>query len=179
MWPLSREIGPGSDKKLEETMSDETPASSSKGEEVCASKPQPPMSPQVANIHKSIYDAINLSKRQQWAITNYVVLVYAAIFGLSKYFGNSTTPVEKAALSLLGFVGWVYAVILLILIQMDLGKYREQLENIHNHWLTEEEREKLELIPYRNPVLRGVAFLAALIGVVTIGFELLAYSLWR
>jgi hypothetical protein len=30
-----------------------------------------------------------------------------------------------------------------------------------------------------NPALRGVAFLVALIGVVTIGFGLLAYSLWR
>ena len=50
------------------------------------------MSPQVANIHKSLYDAINLSKKQQWTITNYVVLVYGAIFGLSKYFSNDLLP---------------------------------------------------------------------------------------
>ena len=58
-------------------MSDPTPSTSS---------PPPPMSPQIANIHKSIYDALNFSKKQQWAITNYVVLVYGAIFGLSKSF---------------------------------------------------------------------------------------------
>jgi hypothetical protein len=134
------------------------------------------MSPQIANIHKSIYDAINFSKKQQWVITNYVVLVYGAIFGLSKYFAN---PIEKAGLSLLALVAWVYAVWLLILIQKDLGTYREQLENIHNHWLTEEEYKGLKLAPYRNPALRGVPFLVALIGVVTIGFGLLIYSLWR
>ena len=133
----------------------------------------PPMSPQAANIHKSIYDALNFAKKQQWVITNYVVLVYGAIFGLSKYFAN---PIEKAVLSLLASVAWVYAVWLLILIHKDLGTYREQLENIHKHWL-KEECKGLKLTPYRNPALRGVAFLVALIGVVTIGFGLLAYSL--
>ena len=118
----------------------------------------------------------HFSKKQQWAITNYVVLVYGAIFGLSKSFTN---PIEKAGLSLLALVAWVYAVWLLILIQRDLGTYHEQLENIHKHWLTEEEHKELKLTPYRNPALRGVAFLVALIGVVTIGVGLLTYSLWR
>jgi hypothetical protein len=145
-------------------MSDETPA--------------PPMSPQIANIHKSIYDAINFSKKQQWAITNYVILVYGAIFGLSNYF-KAPTPIEKIGLSLLVLFAGAYAILLLIFIQKDLGTYREQLESIHGHWLTKEEYEKLELTPYHNPALRGVSFLAALIGVVTIGFLLLTYSLWR
>ena len=148
-------------------MSDETPA--------------PPMSPQIANIHKSIYDAINFSKKQQWAITNYVILVYGAIFGPSKYFSSPTiTPTEKIVFSVLALFAGVYAVVLLIFIQKDLGTYREQLGSIHGHWLTKEEYEKLELTPYHNPALRGVSFLAALIGVVTIGFLLLTYSLlWR
>jgi hypothetical protein len=146
-------------------MSDETPA-------------PPPMSPQIANIHKSIYDAINFSKKQQWAITNYVILVYGAIFGLSKYFGNPT-PCEKILLSLLALIAGAYAVLLLIFIQKDLGTYREQLERVHNHWLTKEEYNALKLTPYHNPALRGASFLAALIGVVTIGFLLLFYSLWR
>lgn len=135
------------------------------------------MSPQVANIHKSIYDAINFSKKQQWTITNYVVLVYGAIFGLSRY-GNPTT-IEKAGLSLVALVAWGYAVWLLVQLQGNLGTYREQLASIYEHWLTKDEYEKLKLRRDQNPALRGVAFLFALIGVVTIGSLLLAYSLWR
>jgi hypothetical protein len=141
-----------------------------------------PMSPPVANIHNSIYDAINLSKRQQWAITNYVILVYVAIFGLSKYFDKQTpiTPIERAGLSLLALLAGAYAVTLLILIQGDLGRYREQLSNIYNHWICDSERKKLKIEDrYPNPALRGVSFLVALIGVVIIGFGLLTYSLWR
>jgi hypothetical protein len=77
------------------------------------------------------------------------------------------------------FSGRGYAVSLLVLIQADLGRYREQLSSIHQHWLTEREREQLLVKPYRNPTLRGVSFLIALIGVVTIGFLLLEYALWR
>ena len=50
----------------------------------------PQMSVAAANIHKSIYDAINLSKKQQWVIANYVALVYAAIFGAAHSFGKAT-----------------------------------------------------------------------------------------
>ena len=94
--------------------------------------PPPQMSLPIANTHKSIYDAINLSKKQQWTITNYVVLVYGAIFGLSKYLGVQTTN-EKAVLSLLALLAGAYAVLLLILIQGDLGRYREQPWNIYQY----------------------------------------------
>ena len=123
-------------------MSDKTPSA----------PPPPQMSLPIANIHKSIYDAINLSKKQQWTITNYVVLVYGAIFGLSKYLGIQTTN-EKAVLSLLALLAGAYAVVLLILIQGDLGRYREQLWNIYQYWLSDQEREQLKLKRYPNPAL--------------------------
>jgi hypothetical protein len=77
-------------------------------------------------------------------------------------------------------LAWVYAVVLLILIQGDLGHYREQLQKIYDRWLSKCERKLLKVEDrYPNPALRGVSFLVALIGVVTIGFGLLTYSLWR
>jgi hypothetical protein len=42
--------------------------------------PPPNVSPQLANIQNSLYSVIENSKKQQWTITNYVILVYAAIF---------------------------------------------------------------------------------------------------
>ena len=115
----------------------------------------PPMSQAVSNINNSIYDAINLSKKQQWTITNYVILVYVAIFGLSKYWDHPTST-ERAGLSLLAFLAGAYAVVLLILIQGDLGGYREQLQKIYDYWLTKQERFKL--ISNRITIPRFVAF---------------------
>ena len=46
--------------------------------------PLPNVSPQLANIQNSLFSVIENSKKQQWTITNYVILVYAAIFGLSQ-----------------------------------------------------------------------------------------------
>jgi len=124
---------------------------------------------------------IELSKKQQWGITNYVVLVYGAIFGLSKYYFINPTPTlcEKRVLSLIALVAGVYALVLLALIQKNLGMYRGQLKAIYCHWLSDEER-KLVLRPSPYPDLfRGGSFLAALVGVVIIGAGLLIYSLWR
>jgi hypothetical protein len=43
-----------------------------------------PLSPRLANVQNAIYSAIKNLKKQQWTITKYVILVYAAIFGLSQ-----------------------------------------------------------------------------------------------
>ena len=134
------------------------------------------MSPQVGNIQNSLYAAIEFSKKQQWVITNYVILVYGAIFGLSKW----ATNFEKNILTGLVFVACVYACFLLISIQGDLGRYRSQLESIHNHWLSPDEREKLIFRGYGSrPALRGGWFLVGLLGVIVIGASLVGHFMWR
>jgi hypothetical protein len=45
--------------------------------------PSGPDNPMVANIQKNLMDILEFSKKQQWAITNYSVLVYAAIFAIT------------------------------------------------------------------------------------------------
>ena len=54
-----------------------------------------------------------------------------------------------------------------------------RLDKIHGHWLTEGEMDVIDIKPYENPMLRGVWFLAALIGVTAIGAGIVIYSLWR
>ena len=59
----------------------------------------------VANIYKSITVNIIFSKRQQWAITNYTILIYGAIFGLNR----SLPDRAREVLALGGFrsyLGW-------------------------------------------------------------------------
>jgi hypothetical protein len=141
-----------------------------------------PLSPQLANVQKSLYAVIELSKRQQWTITNYVILVYAAIFGLSRLLKDpDLTLNERWVFSDLIAIAGVYAIGLLIQIQMNLERYRKQIEAFYTHTIGKEDRERYQLDkPYRYPaVLRGGWFLVALIGVVAIGGGLVIYSLWR
>jgi hypothetical protein len=104
--------------------------------------PPPNVSPQLANIQNSLYSVIENSKKQQWTITNYVILVYAAIFGLSRWLTELPTPLssnERWVFTDLIGVAWVYATVLLVLIQ----RYRKQLEAFHTQTISKEDRERL------------------------------------
>jgi hypothetical protein len=142
------------------------------------------LSPQLLNVQNSLYSVIENSKKQQWTITNYVILLYAAIFGLSRWLKSPElttrlTPNERWVFTDLILLAWVYATGLLVQIQWDLGKYRTQLEAFHTNTISKDDRERYQIKPYKCPLLRGSWFLAALLGVVLIGAVLVIYSLWR
>ena len=137
-----------------------------------------PLSAQLSNVQNSIYSVIENSKKQQWTITNYVILVYAAIFGLSqalKFLGIT----ERWVFGVLVAVVGGYAILLLIQIQKDLERYREQLEAFHTQTINNKDWERYQLRPYETPFGRGGWFLGALLGVVLIGAGLVIYSLRR
>jgi hypothetical protein len=135
-------------------------------------KPESP-SPAALNIQKRLFADIEFSKRQQWVITNYVILIDGAIFWLSKALSS---PHERLGLSVLAGVAAIFATTLLILIQKDLGSYRSSLQRAHQKWLSKAELETLQTKFYDNPALRGVLFLIALIGVIAIGAVLVIYT---
>jgi hypothetical protein len=141
----------------------------------------PDVSPQLSNVQNSLYSVIENSKRQQWTITNYVILVYAAIFGLSRLLKPDLTLSERWVFSGLIVGAGIYAIFLLTQMQMNLGSYRKDLEAFHTHTISKEDKERYQLNKtYRYPhVLRGGSFLCALLGVVLIGAGLVIYSLWR
>ncbi len=138
----------------------------------------PEMTPQEANVHKALFEVIEFSKKQQWSITNYLILIYGAIFGIGKFFSGPTVA-EKIVFTALTLLALGCAAALLVQIQSDMGRARERLEEISKHWFTADNRERLGLKPYANPALRGVWFLIALIGVGLVGAALVIYSLWR
>jgi hypothetical protein len=140
--------------------------------------PPPNVSPQLANVQNSLDSVIEISKKQQWTITNYVILVYAAIFGFSQAL-KPLGIIERRVFGLLVAVAGVYAIGLLVQIQWDLKRYRKQLEAFHTQTISKEDRERYQLRPYKYPFFRGGWFLGALLGVVLIGAGLVIYSLWR
>ena len=89
-----------------------------------------------------------------------MILVYAAIFGLSRAL-TSLGIIERWAFGLLVAVAGGYAIFLLIQIQRDLGRYREQLDAIYNDTISKEDLKRYKIEPKPNPVLRGVWFLIA------------------
>lgn len=143
------------------------------------SQQSPQINPLIVNVQKTLIDLIEFTKRRQWAITNYTVLIYVGIFGLVHSFGATIRTGEKVALTLLAILAWGCAMWLLIQIQSDADRYRARLEVIHNKWLSDEEREVAGIKSYVNPALRGWQFLAALFGVVTIEAGFVIYSVLR
>jgi hypothetical protein len=104
--------------------------------------------------------------------------VYAPIFGLSQAL-KPLGIIGRWAFGLLVAVAGGYAIFLLIQIQRDLGRYREQLDTIYTDTISEKDLKRYKIEPKSNPVLRGIWFLIALIGVVVIGGGLVIYSLLR
>ncbi len=109
------------------------------------------------NIHRRLFDDIEFSKRRQWVITNYVVLVYAGIFYLAGHFQEHPT-FAKITLTLLALVVGGYAAWLLWSIQKDMGRYRTKLEIAHKAWLTDKEKALLEPFQYPFPTWRHVLY---------------------
>jgi hypothetical protein len=139
------------------------------------SEPLPPeMSPQISYIYSAMLESIRVSKRRQWAITNYSVLIYAGLFGLAKNL-TGLNDGEKKWVVVLTVITFVCTSYLLIRIQRDLGRYRKMSDRIHNRWMTGEQRK----VTHRNPALRGASFLIGLIGVTAIGALIVGYAVLR
>ena len=140
---------------------------------------KPDMSPQVSAAYKSIHDHLMLMKRQLWVITNYMIAIFAGIFGFSKTLGG--TVYEKnvdttKVLTIIVGAALAYGIYLLLKIQGDIMRTRDGLEKLESDYFKKEEREKY-LGGTSNRAYRDMPFLIALIGVSVIGAALVIWSL--
>jgi hypothetical protein len=143
-------------------------------EESMTDRPTSETTPQISYIYSAMLESIRLSKRRQWAITSFAVLIYGVLVGLAKSL-TSLGDSEKKWVVALAIITFVCTSYLLIQIQRDLGRDRKMSDRIHNRWQTAEQRKAA----YRNPVLRGVSFLVALIGVAAMGALIAGYAVLR
>jgi hypothetical protein len=129
-------------------------------------------------VYKAMLDQLDTLKKQQWTITNYLVAIYVAIF----WVGNNMkqlTDSEKWSLTALTVVAGIYGVVLLVVIQYDMGQARRRIQDADVTIFDPQERAALGIERYRGPHRRGISFLAALIGVCVVGAILLVRFLWR
>jgi len=127
----------------------------------------PKVSEHALLVYKSIIDQFDIIKKQQWATTNYAVLIYAAIVWIDQHVEASPTfswVLEAMTI----FVG-VISIGLLIWFQIDFCKLRKRAEHANSKLFSEEERNALDLKPWRHPFWRGWNVLVALIAVCLFG----------
>lgn len=101
----------------------------------------PSMSEGVKILYKGAIDNIIFLKRQQWTITNYALVVYAAVVAISKNAGVH----EKWALSLLAFGAWAYGSWCMVHTQRTMTRLRRSMHHIYQTYFTEDERQAYTL----------------------------------
>src|SRR6516165_8446377 len=100
----------------------------------------------VGAAYKDAAENIIFLKRQQWAATNYAVLVYAAIFVISgTYF--SRTDFARNMLGIVTLVTFVIHWYLIYVVQRAIKRYTRRLVWVYQTYFSQEERVGLDLPP--------------------------------
>jgi hypothetical protein len=135
----------------------------------------PQLSQQALIVYKGISDQFDFLKKQQWATTNYVVLIYAAL----AWFGQHVElpPLALCILSAGAIAVGLLATGILIWFQYDLGQIRKRSAIANDALFSVHERQALGLVSPVHPYLRGWHVIAALILVCLTGAGLVVLAL--
>ena len=79
-------------------------------------------------LYWATFDQLNFAKRQQWMITNYVLVLMAALFGLARL--ASAPVIVKFVLCLLVVFVVVFGLALLVHLQVYLDTTRKRIEHV-------------------------------------------------
>src|SRR5262249_36656564 len=85
-------------------------------------------SPHVSTVFKELFEEIKSAKQQQWTITNYGVLILAAIYAIK-------LPEFQTYLKVLVWVTAVAGSALLLWVQCNIAQTRRRLDEVHNTFL--------------------------------------------
>ena len=98
----------------------------------------------VRAAYRGAVDNILFLKRQQWLATNYVLLLYVAVFLISAHY-FSRTDVARNLLGVLTIAAFVVHWWMLHIFQRSIEKFRNRLVWIYRTHFSEEERAGLDL----------------------------------
>ena len=125
-----------------------------------------PLSEQGQTAYKMLRDHVDLMKKQQWTITNYVALIYGAIFAATtKDVSRSVIPLFVVATT----IACLYGSFLILLIQSDLSTIRKKIDRVDLTIFGYVEYDNLELVTYKHPFWRGFEFTIAMLGIIGFG----------
>lgn len=137
----------------------------------------PEMPRAIEALFRDAVDNIRLLKRQQWAITNYAILVDAAIYALATH--HVTNCAVKVLLTALAVVVLAYGATVLINFQSNLKKFRRRIAWVYAQpYYTDEQRKALDLKTTSKGFWYQPAFLIGLIGVLLVGCAIVITVIW-
>jgi hypothetical protein len=140
----------------------------------------PKLSEQALISYRAKIEHLSFLKKQQWNLTNYIVAIYAAIFGI-QHIVHQLQPWQKGLLIVLAISAFVYGFIALCVIQCDIKEERTLLEDLERGIFGADEKidERLFLKEPNLPLnaLRHIFFLG-FIFVLFSGALLVAVFLW-
>jgi hypothetical protein len=144
------------------------------------------MPPHILAVFNQLYEELKSMKQQQWTITNYGVLILAAIYAVKL----SGVPHSQTYLKILAGVTAVVGSLLLLRIQSNMAGTRYRLDDMHNKFftsnelvdvgLTDKERWRLQYRPWRRKLAYwcgGLEFTVPLILVLVVGAVLVSLAL--
>ena len=141
------------------------------------------MSPHVSTVFKELFDEIKSMKQQQWTITNYGVLILAAIYWVKL----PEVPHSQSKLKFLAIMTAVVGSGLLLRIQCNMGRSRRRLDKLQKTYFAQAELEGIGLTVSKIRNLgnetwwhyfqQGWEFLLALILVLVAGAVLVCLAL--
>jgi hypothetical protein len=131
-------------------------------------KKRPQVTPQALELYKARLAHVDFIKKQQWVVTNYAVLIYAAIVWIASNIIDPA-PSLRRCLSGLIIVAGICAIGLLIRFQFDLRRARKNTDRASAYCFSQRQRKALKSENYKFPFLRGLEVLLALILVCAVG----------
>jgi hypothetical protein len=94
-------------------------------------------------------------KRQQWSITNYVLVTEAAMLVIAKEYSIA----GKSLLRILVIVSAVVGIVIIWILQFSMTKFRNRLAHTYETYFSSEEHEKMHLNTTRDQPLRREVFI--------------------
>jgi hypothetical protein len=131
----------------------------------------------VKAAYRDAVENILFLKRQQWLATNYVLLLYVAIFVISAHY-FSRTDVARNWLGVLTIAAFVIHWYMLHLFQRAIEKFRNRLAWIYETYFSADERSGLDLRPEPKSYFYQAEVYVGLMLVSFIGAVLTAIYLW-
>jgi hypothetical protein len=131
----------------------------------------------IGAAYRDAVDNIIFLKRQQWLATNYVLLLYAAIFIISAHYFSRTDAARNwlgvLTIGAFGIHWWV-----LHLLQSAIATFRSRLDWIYSTYFTREECAGLDVQPEPKTYWYQPEIYIGLMAVSFVGALLTAIYLW-
>ena len=129
----------------------------------------------VSDIYQEAATQLRFMKRQQWAITNYLLALLVGILAVDYQIGDKVAWVNSVAIILI-VIATLGALILLIIIELDMTAPRLRLAQAHGS-LAEFERNRFDLPTTPTHWTRDLPFVGALGAVCVFGALIISYAI--